>query len=277
MAKRDPKTIPITSADMERFHQNAGAAIKRRGGSYVFDEFGGGLRAVFMGGIPLVGLLWWDWSALQLLLFYLVGSWVGILCDCAKLWLLEKQVREWGEAYYEDWHVWVVVDALRAGEQHAAPAALRAKYEPWSGVFVDFVFGGISTVLMAIGLVRSPKGVEWSELSDSSVLAWLAGMSAYQVLFTAWEIWEQKAGTAPVRKVKVAAGLRGLGLFLFMFLLVFATDSFEQLGHGVTNTMLAVNGLIVAWGIGTMLGPLLLIRETRWLKEYLRKRDAEAR
>jgi hypothetical protein len=168
----------------------------------------------------------------------------------------------------------VVVDSLRVGDKHAPRAFLRAKYEPWSGVLVDLVFGGISTVLIAIGLIRSPAGVDWAELRDRTVLLWLTGVAAYQILFTLWEIWEQKWGSSNVRKVKVAVGMRGLGLFLFMFLLVFATDGFEQTGPGVTRAMLAVNGLIVFWGLGTMLGPLLLIRETRWLKNYMQEREA---
>jgi hypothetical protein len=277
MARREPQTVPITAADMERFHRNAWAAIERRGGTYVVDEFGTGLRAVILGGVPLIGLVWWNWSALQLLLFYFVGSWVGIICDVAKLCLLERQIREWGETYYDDWHVWVVVDALRVGATHAAQAFLRAKYEPWSGVFVDFACGGISTILMSIGLIRSPGGIAWSELSDRTILVWLAGVSAYQILFTAWEIWEQGTNTSNPRKVKVAVGMRGLGLFLFMFLLVFVTDGFEETGTGLTRAMLAVNGAIILWGMGTMMGPLLIVRETRWSKEYLQRRDADAR
>jgi hypothetical protein len=128
---------------------------------------------------------------------------------------------------------------------------------------------------MIVGLIRSPVGIDWAELADQTVLLWLAGVTIYQIAFTLWEIWEQKRGDSDVRKVKVAVGMRGLGLFLFMFLLVFVTDGFEQTGPGVTRAMVAVNSLIVLWGFGTMLGPLLLIRETRWLKNYMRDRETD--
>jgi hypothetical protein len=272
--RQNTEKVPITAADMERFHKNAPAALKRRQGTFVFDEFGAGLRSVFVGGVPLVGLLWGDWSSLQLLLFLLVGSWVGILCDFAKMWQLQKAILEWGQAFYEDWHVWVVVDALRVGETQAAPTYLRAKYEPWSGVFIDFACGGIATVMICMGLIRSPSSVDWSDLNQGNVLLWLVGVTIYQVVFTVWEIVEYKSNRTPARKVKVAVGLRGVGLFLFMFLLVAVTDGFEQSGPGVQRAMMAVNAAIVVWGIFTMTGPLLLLRkETAWLKNYMMNRN----
>ncbi len=71
--------VLITAADMDRFHRNAPAAIKHREGTYAFDEFGNGLRSVFLGGVPLIGLLWFDWSSSQLMFFLLVGIWIAIL------------------------------------------------------------------------------------------------------------------------------------------------------------------------------------------------------
>ena len=100
--RQDNQMVPITAADMTRFHRNAWAAIKRCEGTYAFDEFGNGLRSVFLGGVPVIGLIWFDWSASQLIFFLLVGTWIAILCDFAKLWFLEKQIREWGNIICDD-------------------------------------------------------------------------------------------------------------------------------------------------------------------------------
>lgn len=268
---RSEYETPITAADMERFHRNAPAAVKRREGLYAFDEFGAGLRAVFLGGVPLVGVIWFQWSSTQLLIFLLCGSWIGILCDFAKLFFLEKQVHSWGDAYYEDWHVWVVVDALRLNKTHAPKQHLRAKYEPWHGVLADIVFGGISTVVIVTGLIRSPA-VNWAELGHNGAWHWIVAISVYEFVFTAWEILSHRTG-ADVRPVKVHVALRGLGLFLFMFILMWLTDEFQVVGPGVRNGMIVVNGALILWGLATMAGPLMIRRETQWLREYLAKRE----
>jgi hypothetical protein len=274
MGKQDSEMVPITAADMGRFHRNAWAAVKRREGSYAIDEFGAGLRSVFLGGVPVVGLLWWEWSSLDLLVFLLVGTWVAIVCDFAKLWLLEKQIREWANVSYDNWHVWTVVHALRNGEDRAPKSHLGAKYEPWAGVLIDFVVGGLAISLICIGLLRSPGGIAWTDLSSRNLLFWLAALVCYQATFAVWEIAEHKSGRAAGRHVKVALGMRGLGLFILMFVVVAVTDGFEEVGSGVQRAMLAVNGAIVALGLMTMVGPLLIRAETAWLRNYLKERDA---
>jgi hypothetical protein len=276
MSKRDDM-VPITAADMQRFHRNAWAAVKRREGSYAFDEFGAGLRSVLLGGVPIAGLLWWDWSPPELLVFLLVGSWVGVLCDFAKLWFLEKAIRDWANVSYDNWHVWTVVHALRKGETRAPKAHLGAKYEPWAGALIDFVVGGISTLVICLGVIRSPQGIAWDELNYRSMAFWLAGLICYQTLFTAWEIFEHLRGHAAGRQVKVALGMRGLGLFLFIFVLVAVTDGFEHTGMGMQRAMLAVNGAIVVLGLFTMAGPFFIRKETAWLRAYLHKRGANDR
>ncbi len=273
--KSKAEMVPITAADMERFHRNAPASIKRREGTYTFDEFGAGLRSVFLGGVPIVGLLWFDWSAAQLMLFLLAGTWAAILCDFTKFWWLEKEIRAWAAPSYDDWHVWTIVSALRAGRETAPPSHLGAKYEPRAGVLIDFAVGGISTILICVSLIRSPTGVEWTELIDHSVMLWLAGLIVFQTLFTVWEIVEHRKGNPVSRQVKVALGIRGLGLFRLIFVLAAVTDGFEEIGTGVTKAMLAINGMIVLWCLGTMFGPFFIRKETEWLREYLRNRGAQ--
>ena len=272
-SKRSPSPRPTWSG----FTATLLRHLKRREGTYVFDEFGAGLRSVFLGGVPLVGLLWGT-GRLSNAAFLLVGSWVGILCDFAKMWFLELEIRTWGEAFYEDWHVWIVVDALRVGATEAATTYLRANTNRGRVLFVDFLCGGIATMLICIGLVRSPAGVDWDELNDGSMLLWLAGVAFYNTLFTVWEILQHKSGQAAGRQVKVAVGMRGFGLFVFLFVMVGVTAGFEKTGPGVKWAMVVVNGAIVVWGLVTMLSPVLLLRrETLWLKDYLEKRQHDGR
>jgi hypothetical protein len=265
--------VLITAADMDRFHRNAPAAILRREGTYAFDEFGNGLRSVFLGGVPLVGLLWFDWSSSQLMFFLLVGTWVAILCDFAKLWFLEKPIREWASVSYDDWQVWTVAAALRAGRNSVPKSHLRAKYEPWAGVLVDIVFGGLSSVLIPVALAEAGEGINRTILEQRGVMYSLIGLLAYQVLFTVWEIVAHRRSLGGNRQVKVKLGMRGLGLFLLMFLLVMVADNWGEQSSATRIAMLVINAGIVFMGVVTMVGPLMIRRETHWLREYMAKRE----
>jgi hypothetical protein len=266
--------VLITAADMARFHRNAPAAIKHREGTYAFDEFGNGLRSVFLGGVPLIGLLWFDWSSSQLMFFLLVGIWIAILCDFAKLWFLEKPIREWASLSYDDWQVWTVAAALRAGKNSAVQSHLRAKYEPWAGVLVDIAFGGLSSVLIPVALAEAGEGIDGTILQDRGVKYSLIGLVVYQVLFTVWEIVAHRRGLGGNRQVKVKLGMRGLGLFLLMFLLVMVADNWGEQSSATRIAMLVINAGIVFMGVVTMVGPLMIRRETQWLREYLAKRKS---
>jgi hypothetical protein len=79
-----PERTPITAADRERFHRNAPAALVRRGPAFVGETFAEAFETLLIGGVPIVGMLRFGWSADQLLLFLLIGTWTAILLDFAK-------------------------------------------------------------------------------------------------------------------------------------------------------------------------------------------------
>ena len=77
--------VSLSSEDMARFHRNAPAALARRSGTQLAESLVGSLELVVMGATPIVGMLWFGWSATQLLVFLIAGMWVGIFCDLARL------------------------------------------------------------------------------------------------------------------------------------------------------------------------------------------------
>jgi hypothetical protein len=274
--KQANEKVPITAAEMQRFHRNAHAALKRRQGSYAFDEFGNGLRSVFLGVIPFLGILWWGWSPLQLVFFIVVGTWIAILCDLVKLILLHKQIHAWAKPTYDDWQVWTIVAALRAGRETALKSHLYGKYEPWKGVLVDFILGSVATLMIGVTLAKVENALEWQALRERDVIVSLVVLIVYQIGFTIWEIASHWLPRNQDQKVKVSVGMRGLGLFLLMFLLVWIADNQEKSPTAVTTTLLVVNGAIALWGMFTIIGPLLIKKEATWLKDYLAKRANEA-
>ncbi|TWT77205.1 hypothetical protein Pla123a_18600 [Posidoniimonas polymericola] len=287
-SKKSEQKIPLTQADLERFHANAAAALARRGGAYMWEEVTGGLQTVLAGAVPLVGLGWWGWSAVEMMVFLLVGAWVGILCDAAKVLLLRERAEAFAATMYDDWHVWVVVDALRNGSHAAHPSHLRAKWDPLGGVFVDFAMGGISTLLIVMTLIHE-AGLDLATLESPGLLACLLGYALLRVADTVWEILHHRAADrnrqprgehATVRPdsdrpVRAVVGLRGVGLFLLVFLVVILTDEKTDLHGDVTWMCMAVlNALVIVVGGLNFTGPIWLGPETRWLRRYLADRAA---
>lgn len=266
---------PITRAHMERFHGLAESVLARTDSAAAIEELGRSLSWFVAGAIPLFGLAMLDWSPQEWLLFVLAGAWIGIACDCAKLHYLRAPILETAERAYDDNFVWTIVDALRSGE-HAAPMEhLRGRYNPRAGVLIDLGFGGIGTLLVVLLLPYS-LGELWS---SSPALRWsVLSFALYRLLFAAWEIVAHRTeGTAP-RSVRVAIGLRGVGLFLLAFLTAMVFDV-DQNGTSLPEQggrwmMGLVNLLAVAAAAGNVWGVAMTRANARWLGEYLGRRNA---
>jgi len=264
--------VPITADDIERFHRCAPAALERRGGGFVFEELGTAFRLFLMGMTPIVGMLYFGWSANQLLLFLLVGAWVSIVCDIAKLALLRNAVKAFAQPRIDDSHVWVVAEALRKGKNEAPRDHLRQKYQPELGALVDVLFGTVSSAVIWVSAAGADPDFGIGLLEARGVVYGLACLVAYQVLFTVWEIVDHKTGSGADRGVKVAVGLRGVGLFLLMFLVIFVEGAAGENGQLARAVMLTANGTIVFVGLLSVAGIWMMRGETAWLRDYLRRR-----
>lgn len=293
MAERfEVKHVPLTQEDYDRFHRNAPAALARRGWSGLMEQTSAALQTICFGALPITGLVWLGWSATEMLLFLLVGLWIGIVCDAAKVLALRRRAESFVAAKYDDWHVWVVVSALRKGQKNAPEQHLRAAWDPMGGVFIDFAMGGVSTVVIVI-MLTVEAGLGWDALETPGVMLGVVAFALLRVASTVWEILHHRATDrereiSPAllteeqrvkraqsdRPVKAAVGLRGVGLFLLMFLTVYLTDSGQDLDVDVAwMTMIVVNGAVVLYGAMSLLTWPLLIRETRWLRQYLQGRQ----
>lgn len=265
----------ITSEDMSRFHRNAPAALARRGGGFLGEQLASAFELFLAGLAPIVGMLVYGWSANQLLVFLLVGAWTAIILDIAKLVLLYEAVKRFGAAHYEDWHVWVVANALRAGRNEAVQSHLEAKYQPEIGVFIDLVCGGIGTVFILIAASGESLSGFRDLFGDRTLLYGVACLVGYQFLVAAWEI-ARRMRSKDHGELKVALGMRGLGLFVLMFVVVMIRESSGELGTVALAVMLAVNAALIVMALFNALGQLWVRGETRWLREYLRERGKPA-
>lgn len=271
-----PRMEKITQADMVRFHGLAETTLRRCGPAFFHDEFGRAVSWIIVGAIPIVGLVSFGWSATQWMLFLLIGAWVGIICDAFKFYFLQKQIMASANAASEDNFVWTIVDSLRAKKEVAPSDHLRAKYQPGIGIVIDIVFGGVGTI-MVLGLF---PGFEFKGWAENGSLKWsVAGFVAYRVAFTIWEILEQRSFKTEDRQVRVAVGLRGVGLFMLGFLVAFISGDEQnawtknpQIARWV---MLAVNSLAILGSLLCIWGVAMIRSNAHWLQIYMDERGID--
>lgn len=289
MARKHRSTlVDVTQADLDRFHRNAPAALARRGARTMLQEAASGAQTIFFGGLPIVGMFHWGWSAVELLVFLIAGLWIGIVADTLKFAFLRDRAKAFADAMYDDWQVWVVVGALRSGSNKAEASHIGAKWQPGAGIFIDFVMGGISTVFI-VGALASQGILRPLVLERRTLWLGLAAMAGMRFLGAAWEIVSHRGGAArdadpksrsafdEDQPVKVLVGLRGVGLFLLVFLTAVVAEKKDLDFDAPRLIMLVVSGVVVAYGLLNLVGPLLLWRETRWLRDYLADRARPGR
>ena len=131
-------TVPLTDADMDRFHQLAPIALKNRTRGYFFNELETSFNFLLAGSIPILGVWKWGWSGTNWLVFLVVGCWLGLLLDCIRLHFLNKQVDQYVDGIIDDTFVSVVAEAVRAGQQEFIQAHVPKAPQYGMGIFIDW-------------------------------------------------------------------------------------------------------------------------------------------
>ena len=268
--------VPLTDDDIGWFHRHAPAALQRRSGGSVSEEMGITFEFVLMGLTPIAGMIFFDWSARELLLFLLAGAWVGFLCDAAKITQLRPAIESLAQNRHDDWHVWLIAEALRKGQDFVPRAHLQGKFDPNVGLLVDALFGSVSMAVIYLTVTDFDADFRSGLFDDRGVIYGLAGVTAYQVLFTIWEIVDHKGAASKDRGVKIFAGLRGAGLLFLMFLSLFVHDALRDNGAAARTLLLCANGGIILLGLSNPFGLWMSRGDTAWLRDHLAQRGDAA-
>lgn len=205
----------------------------------------------------------------------LILSWVAFVCNLIKYFLLHTGVQLQANILNDDWQVWPVVEArLEPSEELAIQA--KERYSAGLGLFLDLLFGSVSTVFIAV-VVEEAEPWVFEQLATQKTLVYgLTGFVGYQILPLVWQLIDHRFRGGRNRPVKLrAVGVLGVGLFLMMFLILggrhFSGEHADPLLIGV---FLASGGLILL-GLANAVGLVRLWREAQWLKAYLQQRQGD--
>ena len=133
MANRSEiRYVPIDADLRRRFDDCAPGALSRRTPARLQTQALSMLQWLVVGGIGLIGVFVWHWSAMTLLLVWLAGIAAGIAGDLAK-WLIARQrlIRQM-ERFSDDQFVWAMVMALQKSESRIREETLH-RHRPGFG------------------------------------------------------------------------------------------------------------------------------------------------
>lgn len=272
----DPSTyipvVKLTTAELERFRENAPAALARRGAGFVPEQLARIGEHVLTGLVPLVGVLAYDWSVPALVVFLLVGIWTAIVCDIFKYAVLRAAVASEARELEDHRRVWLVVDAMRKEQQEGR--AVIAKYPPGVGLFLDVAMGSISTLVLLMGVFESQPQAFGLPFQGLGFVLSLLGFIVYELALTVWIVFHHRISGDCKRSVRIDAGLRGVGLFLLLFLTIgigsiTGASSPDQLSP--KEIVLIANGWFILLGVVYGLNLARMRREAAWLRAYLQR------
>ncbi|HET6603511.1 MAG TPA: hypothetical protein VFG21_04755 [Xanthomonadaceae bacterium] len=267
--KHEIRMVPIDAAMRERFERNAPAALARRPASWFVEAWLGTGELLLVATVSLVGLLLLGWSAAAMLGLLLVSAAIGFCGDFLKGLLLRRQLAQHFQALHQDIEVWAVASVLLEGKDEVRADHVRsAQMGAGCGLMLDLCFGGMAVVAMVVVLHRGGISLVEPFVHDATMRNLLLGLVAFQVASLSWQLFEHTLGGRANSAVQFQAGGRGIGLFLLMFIVLFAVDD----GGSLRTALVVANGALLGLGLVAVFGMGLVRRETQWLRAHLRAR-----
>lgn len=262
----------IDAEQMRSFRAGATAALARRGIGFSVENWLQSIELGLVGAVGLLGLLVLDWSPAAALAALLLGVWANWCGDLIKYVLANRAVGRMSEDAAVDAQVWAVANALMEGDSRYRSDRVT-RYHPGLALFVDLLFGGVATAVI-VGVTGLFVPAVWVGILANPEWRWiLLGLVWWQLMAAVWtaarHAWlGERAGS-----IRFGAGGRGIGLFLFMFPIVFMLDGKPGAAGGAM--VIANLGLLLLAAL-SLFGSWLIQRETGWLRDWLRSERARA-
>jgi hypothetical protein len=144
-----------------------------------------------------------------------------------------------------------------------------------SAVITDLICGGVGTTAIFAELINGGFDFRRELWLNTALLKGIALLAIYETVLTVWEVARHKLRGDAASQVKVALGMRGLGLFLMCFLVAAINHNLHDNGATARLAMLLINCAVLALAAFNSIGLFWVQAETNWLHEYLRTRPKE--
>lgn len=262
--------VPIDVAMRQRFAECAPAALARRSRARLFAQAASMLQWLLIGGIGLVGIYVWQWSAMTLLLVWLAGIGVGIVSDACKWLFMRARLVRQMDRFSDDQFVWAMVMAMQKNEPRIREDALH-RHRPGLGLALDLIFGTIATVLFAAWFRHQGIDVIALVRDDVALQRALIAVAATPLIGLASGL--ANLAQSAEAEIDYQAGGRGVGLFFVIFAFMFFSDAG---GDAVRALVVFINAAAVVVAVLAGLGLWIMARERDWLARHLAGAEAAA-
>ena len=262
--------VPIDAAMRQRFAECAPAALARRTRARLFAQAASMLQWLLIGGIGLVGIYVWQWSAMTLLLVWLAGIGVGIVSDACKWLFMRARLIRQMDRFSDDQFVWAMVMAMKKSELRIREDALH-RHRPGLGLALDLIFGTIATVLFAAWFRHQGIDVIALVRDDVALQRALIAVAATPLIGLASGL--ATLAQSAEAEIDYQAGGRGVGLFFVIFAFMFFSDAG---GDAVRALVVFINAAAVVVAALAGLGLWIMARERDWLARHLAGAEAAA-
>ncbi|MDR3386291.1 MAG: hypothetical protein P4L92_04505 [Rudaea sp.] len=247
--------------DFARFRALAPGAIAAHNPAFYVDETSLAVGRIVGGGLPLVGMLFWDWSAGQMLALLLIGYWVGIAVDTITLAMLAQTIKAEAAQRGDTQYVWSVVEALQKGSDEYN-TSYSAPYSPVTALALDIVLGLIGSGMLWMSLRDTETPIQFFHPGRPYMVSVVIIVGMAMARLTALVVRKRQRFGA--RKTGFAAGGRGVGLLILGFAVVFAGEAATpQVVVAIADGGLVLLGAMGIAGLG------IILSETAWLRDYV--------
>ncbi len=255
--------VRIDASMRQAFERNAAAALRRRSNRYLSGMAMSMAQYPVIGAGGLLGIHFWGWTPLHLLVLLIAGTALAIIADVARWLVARRSLLAEYQTMQADRLVWLLVAARRSGQEEVSGEHLRLK-SPGIGLAADLVIGAVAIYALdqqirSLGLDVAETVRAGGSLQLALIVLCLAPLAALVATLGTGRGADQGGHD----ELEFRAGGRGLGLLLVAGGLGF----FGQ--DGARGLMLFMYSGTLIVGVLAMLGVWLMYREREWLRAHL--------
>jgi hypothetical protein len=261
---RTPPPIRFSAQMRQRFNRDAPAALARRNNAYLLGVAVNVAQWLLIGGLGLLGLYHWRWTAGDMLLVFVAGVVASILADALKWVFARRRMLAEYQTMENDRLVWAMLDA-ETQQTTEIPAHRIEPRSPGRALLMDLVSGALG--LWALSAQRPAIGLDaeaFAGLASDVQLALLAMLLA-PVLSMLAAAFAHRRTEGGYDDLEFRAGGRGIGLLLLAAALAFSSQGEE----GARGVMLFIHWTTVVAGVLSVAGVAIMALERNRLRRRL--------